>query len=235
MVSLLGWQLCQYYLIITMLANYVDKYNDLKTKINDLETLYNREIRLIVVSKTQDSEKIITLNNLGQTDFAENYVDEACEKINSIRNSNITWHFIGKIQSNKIKMICNLFDWVHTISSEKHVKKINEISKSMNKVMNVCIQINIDNEQTKGGIALEEYEKFSSSLHSLHNIKLRGLMTIPRSDIPSEESFARMYDLYKKNDYLDTLSMGMSSDFVTAIENGANMLRIGQEIFGKRI
>ena len=85
-----------------MLANYVDKYKDLKTRINDLETLYNREIRLIVVSKTQNSEKIITLNNLGQTDFGENYVDEASEKINSIRNSNITWHFIGKIQSNII-------------------------------------------------------------------------------------------------------------------------------------
>ena len=234
MVSLLGWQLCQYYLIITMLANYVDKYKDLKTRINDLETLYNREIRLIVVSKTQNPEKITTLNNLGQTDFGENYVDEASKKINSIRNSNITWHFIGKIQSNKIKTICNLFDWVHTISSEKHAKKINEMSKSINKVMNACIQINIDNEQTKGGITLEEYENFSSSLHSLQNIKLRGLMTIPRSDNPSEESFARMYDLYKKYDYLDTLSMGMSSDFVTAIENGANMLRIGQEIFGKR-
>ena len=217
-----------------MLANYVDKYKDLKTRINDLEKLYNREIRLIVVSKTQNPEKIITLNNLGQTDFGENYVDEAHEKINFMKNSNITWHFIGKIQSNKIKMICNLFDWVHTISSEKHVKKINEMSKSINKVMNVCIQINIDNEQTKGGITLEEYDKFSSILYGLQNIKLRGLMTIPRSDIPSEESFARMYDLYKKNDYLDTLSMGMSRDFITAIENGANMLRIGQEIFGKR-
>ena len=218
-----------------MLANYVDRYKDLKTKINDFEKLYDREIRLIVVSKTQSFEKIRTLNTLGQTDFGENYVDEASEKINSMRNGNITWHFIGKIQSNKIKTICNLFDWVHTVSSEKHVKKINEISKSINKVMNVCIQINIDNEQTKGGITLEEYDKFSSILYGLQNIKLRGLMTIPRTDIPSEESFARMYDLYKKNDYLDTLSMGMSSDFVTAIENGANMLRIGQEIFGKRI
>ena len=217
-----------------MLADYVEKYKDLKTKINDLEILYDREIRLIVVSKTQSSEKIITLNNLGQTDFGENYVDEAREKINFIRSSNIRWHFIGKIQSNKIRAICNLFDWVHTISSEKHVKKINEICKSINKVMNVCIQINIDNEQTKAGIALEEYEKLSASLHGLHNIRLRGLMTIPRSDIPSEDSFARMYGIYKKNDYLDTLSMGMSNDFVTAIENGANMLRIGQEIFGKR-
>ena len=174
------------------------------------------------------------MNNLGQTDFGENYVDEAHEKINSIGNSNITWHYIGKIQSNKIKTICKLFDWVHTVSSEKHAKKIDEMSKSINKVMNVCIQINIDNEQTKGGITLEDYEKFSSSLHDLQNIRLRGLMTIPRSDIPSDESFARMYDLYKNNHYLDTLSMGMSSDFVTAIENGANMLRIGQEIFGKR-
>ena len=217
-----------------MLASYVDRYKDLKTKINDLEKLYDREIRLIVVSKTQNLEKIITLNSLGQMDFGENYVDEAHDKISTISNSNIKWHFIGKIQSNKIKKICSLFDWVHTISSEKHVKKMNEVCKSIKKVMNICIQINIDNEQTKGGIAKEEYEKFHSCLHGLQNIKLRGIMTIPKSDIPSEESFARMYDLYKKNDYLDTLSMGMSKDFVTAIENGANMLRIGQEIFGKR-
>ena len=217
-----------------MLASYVDRYKDLKTKINDLEKLYDREIRLIVVSKTQNLEKIITLNSLGQMDFGENYVDEAHDKISTISNSNIKWHFIGKIQSNKIKKICSLFDWVHTISSEKHVKKMNEVCKSIKKVMNICIQINIDNEQTKGGIAKEEYEKFHSCLHGLQNIKLRGIMTIPKSDIPSEESFARMYDLYKKNDYLDTLSMGMSKDYVTAIENGANMLRIGQEIFGKR-
>ena len=217
-----------------MLASYVDRYKDLKTKINDLEKLYDREIRLIVVSKTQNLEKIITLNSLGQMDFGENYVDEAHDKISTISNSNIKWHFIGKIQSNKIKKICSLFDWVHTISSEKHVKKMNEVCKSIKKVMNICIQINIDNEQTKGGIAKEEYEKFHSCLHGLQNIKLRGIMTIPKSDIPSEESFARMYGLYKKNDYLDTLSMGMSKDYVTAIENGANMLRIGQEIFGKR-
>ena len=98
MVSLLGWQLCQYYLIITMLANYVDKYKDLKTRIHHLEKLYDREIRLIVVSKTQSFEKIKTLNNLGQKDFGENYVDEAHEKINALQNSNIRWHFIGKIQ-----------------------------------------------------------------------------------------------------------------------------------------
>ena len=217
-----------------MLANYVHRYKDLKAKINDFEKLYDREIRLIVVSKTQSFEKIRALNILGQTDFGENYVDEAHEKISAIRNSNIRWHFIGKIQSNKIKLICNLFDWVHTISSEKHARKINEICKSMKKVMNVCIQINIDNEETKGGITREECEKFCSSLNGLKNIRLRGIMTIPRSDIPSEKSFARMYDLYKNNHYLDTLSMGMSNDFVTAIENGANMLRIGQEIFGKR-
>ena len=217
-----------------MLANYVHRYKDLKAKINDFEKLYDREIRLIVVSKTQSFEKIRALNILGQTDFGENYVDEAHEKISAIRNSNIRWHFIGKIQSNKIKLICNLFDWVHTISSEKHARKINEICKSMKKVMNVCIQINIDNEETKGGITREECEKFCLSLNGLKNIRLRGIMTIPRSDIPSEKSFARMHDLYKKNDYFDTLSMGMSNDFVTAIENGANMLRIGQEIFGKR-
>ena len=105
-----------------MLANYVDKYKYLKTKINQLEKLYNRKIRLIVVSKTQNSQKIITLNNLGQTDFGENYVDEAREKIKFIRSINIRWHFIGKIQSNKIRAICNLFDWVHT-SHPKNMRR----------------------------------------------------------------------------------------------------------------
>ena len=87
--------------------------------------------------------------------------------------------FHRKIQSNKIKTICNLFDWVHTISSEKHIKKINEMSKSINKVMNVCIQINIDNEQTKGGIIEESMRSLAQAFVGLRNIKLRGLMTIP--------------------------------------------------------
>ena len=218
-----------------MTTSYIDRYKDLKIKISELERMNNREICLVVVSKKQSIEKIIALNDLGQIDFGENYVDEAEEKISGICTDKITWHFIGRIQSNKIKKICSLFGWVHTISSKKHLIKVNEICKSMNKIMNICIQINIDNDDSKAGIALENYENFIMNLHDLRHVRLRGIMTIPQNNSSSQNSFSRMNDLFKKNNELDTLSMGMSRDYISAIENGANMLRIGQGIFGKRI
>ena len=218
-----------------MTTSYIDRYKDLKIKINELERMNNREICLMVVSKKQSIEKIIALSDLGQIDFGENYVDEAEEKISGINIDKITWHFIGRIQSNKIKKICSLFDWVHTISSKKHLIKLNDICKSMNKIMNICIQINIDNEDSKNGIALENYEDFIMNLHDLKHVRLRGIMTIPQNKLSCQNSFSRMNDLYKKYNDLDTLSMGMSRDYISAIENGANMLRIGQGIFGERI
>ena len=218
-----------------MTSCYIDRYKDLKAKIDELEHINKREIRLMVVSKKQNADKIVKLNELGQTDFGENYVDEANQKISEIKTNKITWHFIGRIQSNKIKKICNLFSWVHTVSSNKHIIKINEICESMNKIMNVCVQINIDNESTKGGIDIGDYEKFTLNLPDLKYVRLRGIMTIPENNSSSQNSFSKMNDLYKKYNYLDTLSMGMSSDFISAIDNGANMLRIGQGIFGKRI
>ena len=218
-----------------MTTSYIDRYKDLKIKISELERMNNREICLVVVSKKQSIEKIIALNDLGQIDFGENYVDEAEEKISGINTGRITWHFIGRIQSNKIKKICSLFGWVHTISSKKHLIKVNEICKSMNKIMNICIQINIDNDDNKAGIALENYENFIMNIHDLRHVRLRGIMTIPQNNSSSQNSFSRMNDLFKKYNELDTLSMGMSRDYISAIENGANMLRIGQRIFGKRI
>ena len=218
-----------------MTTSYIDRYKDLKIRISELERMNNREICLVVVSKKQSIEKIITLNDLGQIDFGENYVDEAEEKISGINTDRITWHFIGRIQSNKIKKICSLFGWVHTISSKKHLIKVNEICKSMNKIMNICIQINIDNDDNKAGIAIENYENFIMNLHDLRHVRLRGIMTIPQNNSSSQNSFSRMNDLFKKYNELDTLSMGMSRDYISAIENGANMLRIGQGIFGKRI
>ena len=218
-----------------MTTSYIDRYKNLQIKIKELERMNNRKICLMVVSKKQSIEKIIALSDLGQIDFGENYVDEAEEKISGINIDKITWHFIGRIQSNKIKKICSLFGWVHTISSKKHLIKVNEICKSMNKIMNICIQINIDNDDNKAGIALENYENFIMNLHDLRHVRLRGIMTIPQNNSSSQNSFSRMNDLFKKYNELDTLSMGMSRDYISAIENGANMLRIGQGIFGKRI
>ena len=215
--------------------SYVVRYLSLVEGIKKLEKNKKRKIRLVAVSKKQTIDKIIKLRTLGHLDFGENYVDEAFEKKNNIKDDSIKWHFIGNIQSNKIKKISNIFEWVHTVSSFKHANKLNDECKNVNKIMNICIQINIDKETAKGGIALADYDRLASDIKRLEYINLRGVMTIPQADKPCGNSFHEMNELYMKYDYLDTLSMGMSSDFLTAIENGANMLRIGQGIFGKRI
>lgn len=217
-----------------MLLNYIDNYKGLIEFINEYKKNNNRDIRLVVVSKTQDYTKIIELEKLGQKDFGENYLDEGREKIRQINNPNIIWHYIGSIQSNKIKKISENFSWIHTVSSEKHAHKINDVCSKLNKVMNVCIQINIDNEKTKSGIKIEEYNNLSLIVRNMENIKLRGIMAIPKASKSCLESFAKMEDIYNRHPYLDTLSMGMSKDYISAIEYNANMLRIGQQIFGKR-
>ena len=214
--------------------SYVERYLSLIEGIKKLEKNQKRKIRLVAVSKKQTIDKIIKLRTLGHLDFGENYVDEAYEKKYNIKDDSIKWHFIGNIQSNKIKKISKIFDWVHTVSSFKHANKLNDECKNVNKIMNICIQINIDKEIEKGGIALADYDRLASDIKRLEYINLRGVMTIPQADKPCSNSFHEMYQLYMKYDYLDTLSMGMSGDFLTAIENGANMLRIGQGIFGKR-
>ena len=145
-------------------------------------------------------------------------MDEAHDKNIQISDPSISWHFIGKVQSNKIKKICTLFDWVHTVSSSKHAIKINDSCNKLKKIMNICIQVNIDNEDSKNGIMLNEYESFSSSIENLRNIKLRGIMAIPKPGTDSTEAFCKMNELYKKHHNLDTLSMGMSSDFIVQLK-----------------
>tara|TARA_Y100000389_G_scaffold204603_1_gene258279 strand:- start:91 stop:747 length:657 start_codon:yes stop_codon:yes gene_type:complete len=217
-----------------MSINYINNYKAIIKNIKRYEKIFNKNINLIVVSKTQSYQKIIDLKKIGQIDFGENYLDEAQDKINQIKDSSIRWHYIGKIQSNKIRAICKDFEWIHTLSSQKHAIRINNECKEHKKIMNVCIQINIDEEDSKGGILLSEYDSLSSSLIEMSNIRLRGIMTIPQADKSPLESFSKMRDLYNRYDNLDTLSMGMSKDYLTAIENHANMIRIGQQIFGKR-
>jgi pyridoxal phosphate enzyme (YggS family) len=217
-----------------MLLNYINNYKDIIETINKYKIINNRDIRLIVVSKTQDYKKIIELEKLGQRDFGENYLSEAIEKINQVDNPNIIWHYIGRIQSNKIKSISKNFTWIHTVASEKHAIKINDVCKKLKKVMNVCIQINIDNEDTKDGVSIDKYDALSLIVRNLKNMKLKGIMAIPKANISCVRSFAKMRDLYNRCDYLDTLSIGMSKDYISAIEHNANMLRIGQQIFGER-
>jgi hypothetical protein len=217
-----------------MFSNYIDNYKNVIEIIKNYKDINNSNIRLVVVSKKQNYKKILELEKLGQKDFGENYLDEARHKIDKIGNPSIIWHYIGRIQSNKIRKLSESFSWIHTVASEKHANKINDVCKELNKIMNICIQINIDDEDTKNGIKLKDYEILSSIIHKMKNIKLRGIMAIPKANKSCIDSFAKMKDMYNRYEYLDTLSMGMSNDYVTAIENDANMLRIGQQIFGKR-
>ena len=191
-------------------------------------------------SKSQTVEQIEQAYDNGIFHFGENYLQEAETKISKI-DKNIVWHFIGSIQTRKTKKIARLFDWVHTVDSLKIAEKLNEARSSSRGPLNICLQVNIDNEETKSGILKEEIDDFLTNLTTLKNIKTRGLMIIPKPRDAVEEQSEIFSDLRLKLDSLksrfpelDTLSMGMSSDYLVAIHEGATILRIGTGIFGAR-
>ena len=220
-----------------------DNINLIKNDINQTCKIACRnpeEIILMGASKSQTVEQIEQAYENGIFHFGENYLQEAETKISKI-DKNIVWHFIGSIQTRKTKKIARLFDWVHTVDSLKIAEKLNEARPSSRGPLNICLQVNIDNEETKSGILKEEIEDFLTNLTTLKNIKTRGLMIIPKPRDAVEEQSEIFSDLRLKLDSLksrfpelDTLSMGMSSDYLAAIHEGATILRIGTGIFGAR-
>ena len=198
------------------------------------------KIRLVAVSKGQDEKKIIEAFNAGQNIFGENYVQEAIHKKESLQNLNIEWHFIGPIQSNKCKLIAENFSWVETVDRIKIANKLNQFY--INKIpLNVCIQINVSEEDTKSGVKNDEVNNLAKHITSLDKLKLRGVMAIPSNTNDNKtliNEYKKLKIIYEnlKNQYktIDTLSMGMSNDYLLAIENGSNLVRIGTKIFGSR-
>ncbi len=216
----------------------------IKQDIKAAEKKFNRDsnsVLLMAVSKTQSVENILKAYEAGQRDFGENYVQESIEKIAELKNLDITWHFIGKIQSNKSKYIAENFDWIHSIDKISTLKKINDLRKNVEEKLNVCVQVNIDSEDSKSGILVNEVEDFIVKASKFEKLKIRGLMAIPmyHPDYVSQyKTFAKIKNLFdsliKKNFKLDTLSIGMSSDYNAAIEAGSTIVRIGTSIFGER-
>ena len=216
----------------------------IKQDIKAAEKKFNRDsnsVLLMAVSKTQSVENILKAYEAGQRDFGENYVQESIEKIVELKNLDITWHFIGKIQSNKSKYIAENFDWIHSIDKISTLKKINDFRKNVEEKLNVCVQVNIDSEDSKSGILVNEVEDFIVKASKFEKLKIRGLMAIPmyHPDYVSQyKTFAKIKNLFdsliKKNFKLDTLSIGMSSDYNAAIEAGSTIVRIGTSIFGER-
>ena len=198
------------------------------------------EIRLVAVSKGQGKEKILEALNAGHNIFGENYVQEAIDKQKSLTDYKIEWHFIGPIQSNKCKLIAENFQWVQTVDRIKVADKLNMFNTDQ-APLNICIQINISNEDTKSGVRINEIDALADHVSTLGKLKLRGLMAVP-SNTSKDKILMNEYkqlkmlyeDLKFKHSTIDTLSIGMSNDYLLAIENGSNLVRIGSKIFGKR-
>jgi len=200
------------------------------------------ELKLLAVSKTHPADAIQAAYDAGITEFGESYLQEALDKISLLSSLPITWHFIGPIQSNKTRDIARYFSWVHSIDRLKIAQRLDQQRPSNLPPLNVCLQVNIDAEQSKSGFKLDELGAAVEALKGLNNLCIRGLMAIPqagKSVNQQRASFKKLADAknnlndqFKLN--LDTLSMGMSDDLSSAIAEGATMVRIGTAIFGAR-
>ena len=199
------------------------------------------DVRLLAVSKKQPLEKIREAYAAGQREFGENFVQEGVEKIAAMDKDDITWHFIGHLQSNKTRVVAENFDWVHTIDKLKTARRLSAQRPDGLPPLNVCLQVNVDDEESKSGVTPEALPELAAACAKLPNIRLRGLMCLPAiRDEPDAQRipFAALRELAEKlrTDGVDTdtLSMGMTADFRAAILEGATIVRIGTALFGER-
>ena len=213
---------------------------NIEENISKLNKKIEKKTSIIAVSKKKSADLVERAYLLGIKNFGENYLQEALQKIISLNHLDINWHFIGKIQSNKCKDIARNFQWVHTIDRFKIAKRLND-DCPLNKIINVLIQINIDNEESKSGINESQVFDLAEKISVLPNLKLKGIMVIPKNNLEinlTEESFKKTLEISTKlrNKFSEAneISMGMSNDFELAIKNGSTMVRIGTGIFGER-
>ena len=208
-----------------------DNLKLVNSRIDSIE--HTQEVQLIAVSKTRSTAEIQEAVNAGQVHFGENYLQESLDKISFFKEGNLIWHFIGPIQSNKTALIAQNFDWVHSVDRLKIAKRLSNQRDPDLGELNILIQLNIDEEQTKSGLLLKDVSEIISEVNDLPNISLRGFMCIPEPK-NSANSFSEMANLISKYPFLDSLSMGMSADLELAIECGATLVRVGTDIFGQR-
>lgn len=210
----------------------VEKYNSLKAKLT------NENVELIAVSKTKPIEDIKLLLALGHINFGENYVQELVDKYEQLPK-NIHWHFIGHLQTNKVKYIAPFIHLIHGVDSFKLLKEINKQAQKNNRIISCLLQIYIAHEETKFGLDENELELIMIELNKneLKNVAVKGLMGMASFLDDMElikQEFKYLKNLYNKYTQFEILSMGMSSDYETAIVEGSNMVRIGSLIFGSR-
>jgi len=200
-----------------------------------------QSVNLLAVSKAQSALAIREAYAAGQKLFGENYLQEALDKQSQLADLAIEWHFIGPIQSNKTQLIAQHFNWVHSIDRLKIAQRLNDARPETLAPLQVCIQVNISNEESKSGVTQQELETLASAISKLPRLKLRGLMAIPEPSNDNNKQriqFKKVRECYdallEKGFTLDTLSIGMSDDYRIAIEEGATIVRIGSALFGAR-
>jgi pyridoxal phosphate enzyme (YggS family) len=221
-----------------------DNFVRLSEKIRSCseESKFNQQVQLIAVSKTHASDKIRYLYHLGQRDFAENYAQELISKTLELADLDIAWHFIGAIQSNKIKHIATKASWVHSLEKVDHVLALNKARGSELGKLKVLIEVNLSSQKHKHGLTkLDEILPLAKLIIQQPNLEFRGLMGIASNTSNSNliqlefQHLKQLFDKLQQQGYaIDTLSMGMSSDYELAIASGATQVRIGSLIFGVR-
>ncbi|MBU0620301.1 MAG: YggS family pyridoxal phosphate-dependent enzyme [Gammaproteobacteria bacterium] len=199
------------------------------------------DVHLLAVSKTFPAAAVREAYQAGQTAFGENYLQEALDKMESLRDLPLEWHFIGPIQSNKTRAIAENFAWVHSVDRLKVAERLSAQRSPQLPPLNFCLQVNVSGEDSKSGVEPEAVSELAMQVAKLPNLKLRGLMAIPApaaDEVEQRLPFSRMRAIFEKLNSLglglDTLSMGMSQDFAAAIQEGATIVRIGSAIFGAR-
>ena len=212
--------------------NLLDIENKIKSHLDDLNT--NNIPKIIAVSKTFKIDKILPLIEYGHADFGENKVQEAVEKWSEIKkeNSKIKLHMVGKLQTNKVKFAVQIFDYIHSVDSEKLAKKIIDEQSKIKKKIKVFLQVNIGDEDQKSGVNKKNLNKLVSYCQEI-NLEVMGLMCIPPINIDPEICFNEMKQLNHSMGFKE-LSMGMSSDYIQAVKNLSTFVRIGSNIFGQR-
>lgn len=215
-----------------------------RERIREAERCFDREpgsVGLLAVSKTRPAADILEAMAAGQRQFGESYLQEALEKIQQLQGEGLKWHYIGRIQSNKTRPIAEHFDWVHSIDKAKQARRLNQQRPDGLPPLNVCLQVEIDREESKGGLSPDQAAELALEIRHMPRLQLRGLMTLPA---PAEglEAQRRPFHALRRLQQrmstpqlpLDTLSMGMSDDLEAAIAEGATLVRVGTAIFGPR-
>jgi PLP dependent protein len=226
------------------MANLAERLSTVLARLREAERCYHRppgSVALLAVSKTQPAAVIAALAAAGQRQFGENYLQEALEKIEALRQLDLEWHFIGPLQSNKTRGIAENFAWVHSVDRLKLAQRLSEQRPDTLPALNICLQVNISDEASKRGLNAAELADVAHAVAELPRLRLRGLMAIPAPStdfVAQRGSFTHLRELQATliatGVELDTLSMGMSDDLEAAIAEGATIVRVGTAIFGPR-